>query len=486
MDSYAPYGGEFLAVPGVGQVALSWPGFTDDVSGVGGYQLAWSPSHFPTTCKADNVIYEGEDTEFVHMNLDVGVDQFYTLCASDAAGNVNKNIKVKALAIPEADPPEGFITALGPTATTKSTALIALEYSDESGVDSMCVGVNGSCATWLPYASQHKVALVGGQGAKTVSVVVRDTYGTQSAPQTIDYVYDASLPTDGNVTVTRADESVRLDMTGFSDAFTDVVGYIVGVSTGTHAPWSCSVDSPSTVYAGPEPTFTHSSLQNGVRYRYRVCAVDAAGNVSKGSYAEGVPAPELNGPSGSVAVVGSPAYVNALSVYLTFDTDDESAVTEVCLSNAPSCDDWRPLDDPIGWWLDYQGLSTKTVYAWFRDEWTNASTEPATYTVTLDTTAPAGGTLTAEPVASETGPVVAELQWGGFSDAVSGVDRYRMVWHKSIYPPSTCSVGGFGYEGPATSFTYLPSGPGTYSFRVCAIDQAGNMSAGVTAVAVLP
>jgi hypothetical protein len=94
---------------------------------------------------------------------------------------------------------------------------------------------------------------------------------------------------------------------------------------------------------------------------------------------------------------------------------------------------------------------------------------------------PVDGTLTATACTGQ-----AFLSWDGFSGTISD---YRLVYSTTSYPGTSCSNGTLIYEGTDTSFTHsnLTNGT-TYYYRVCAVDNAQNASAGAVANAtpVLP
>ena len=119
------------------------------------------------------------------------------------------------------------------------------------------------------------------------------------------------------------------------------------------------------------------------------------------------------------------------------------------------------------------GDGLKTVSVRFMN---SSGTVLGTYqaTITLDTTAPANGTLTITPAVK-----AFTLKWQGFSDAGSGIASYRLVMGTQLYPSCTATPL---YAGPNTSYVQggVVSGT-TYYYLVCALDNAGNISSGATA-----
>jgi hypothetical protein len=98
--------------------------------------------------------------------------------------------------------------------------------------------------------------------------------------------------------------------------------------------------------------------------------------------------------------------------------------------------------------------------------------------IILDTHAPTDGTLTATA-----GHAQVSLSWSDFSDAKSGIKNYKLVFSTGTYP-SSCAAGIEIYSGTGTSFIHTGRTNGIpYYYRLCAIDNAENISAGATASA---
>ncbi len=94
--------------------------------------------------------------------------------------------------------------------------------------------------------------------------------------------------------------------------------------------------------------------------------------------------------------------------------------------------------------------------------------------VASDTTAPTDGTLSATAGSSQV-----SLSWSNFSDS-GGIDYYKLVYSTSS-TPSSCSSGAQIYLGSGTTYTHTGLTNGTtYYYRICATDNAGNISSGAT------
>jgi hypothetical protein len=123
---------------------------------------------------------------------------------------------------------------------------------------------------------------------------------------------------------------------------------------------------------------------------------------------------------------------------------------------------------------------SRTVYAFFRDAFNNTSLA-ATDTIIFDATAPTNGTVTATLSGANV-----NVAASGVSDPGSGIASYRIVAQLGSLPAASCTNGTVLSEGPGTSTTHTAPGSGTWYYRVCATDNAGNTAAGATASVVVP
>ncbi|MFT3696412.1 MAG: S8 family serine peptidase [Kofleriaceae bacterium] len=94
-------------------------------------------------------------------------------------------------------------------------------------------------------------------------------------------------------------------------------------------------------------------------------------------------------------------------------------------------------------------------------------------TAKADSTPPTNGTATATPASGSIA-----LAWSGFADN-TGVTSYRVSVATGATAPANCATAI--YTGSATSYQHTGLTNGTaYSYRVCALDAAGNSSTGAT------
>jgi subtilisin family serine protease len=182
---------------------------------------------------------------------------------------------------------------------------------------------------------------------------------------------------------------------------------------------------------------------------------------------------DLTAPSGSITIDGG-AGVRTRTVTLTIAATDDVGVTQMCLSNTTTCTAWLAYATTRSWSLT-TGDGVRTVYAQFRDAQGRVS-ERVSDTIVVDTRAPANGTLTPTP-----GNGQLSLAWTGATDTGSGIAQYSLRFAPTT-APANCTAGTELYSGTDTSFTHTGLTNGTtYGYRLCAIDAAGNRSAGATA-----
>lgn len=120
--------------------------------------------------------------------------------------------------------------------------------------------------------------------------------------------------------------------------------------------------------------------------------------------------------------------------------------------------------------------------------------------VTSDDGSNSGGVLISQPVASNTGdirpPIMSRvqatsiaggvvLQWQAARDSQSGVSSYRVVYNEGARPPAPRCISGTplnqqaAVSGSTLSMAVTGLTPGQrYTFRVCALDAAGNVAFG--------
>ncbi len=100
-------------------------------------------------------------------------------------------------------------------------------------------------------------------------------------------------------------------------------------------------------------------------------------------------------------------------------------------------------------WALTAGDGGNTVYVAFGDKAGNWSL-PYSSNIVLDTTAPVDGFLTAT-----TGSSQVTLNWTGFTDALSGIASYKLVY-STVSMPGSCSTGTLLYRAEPAHHLFIP------------------------------
>jgi subtilisin family serine protease len=183
-------------------------------------------------------------------------------------------------------------------------------------------------------------------------------------------------------------------------------------------------------------------------------------------------------PTGSIRINNYDCCTNSSSVNLTLSAFDTDGVASMCISNTMTCSAWEPYAASKSWTLDInRGDGFYTVFAWFKDSLGNFNAYYWHDSILFDATVPLDGTLSAT---ERYGSLY--LLWSGFSDYPGRIDNYKLVYSSNSMP-ADCSSGNEIYYGPATFFYHTSPGSGpAHYYRVCATDNAGNISAGATTI----
>jgi hypothetical protein len=476
LDALAPTGGTLSATPANAQVQLSWTAATDANSGVASYKVqAATNSATAPTCTAGTTIYSGSALAFTHSGITNGTQYAYRVCPVDAAGNVGTGVTATARPAPEFDGPVGSVTInAGATYTNKAAVSLSLAATDASGVASVCISNTATCTTFTAFAATKAWTMANINGTATVRVWFKDIYGNVSASPVSDtIILDSTVPTASTISAVPSDASVTLTWTASTDASSGLAGYKV-VSALNTAP-TCAAGT--TVFTGTTLTTVVTGLTNGSLYAYRVCPFDTAGNFATGGTTTARPAPEFDGPTGSVVINAAAQYTNSRNVTLTLSATDVSGVAAVCISNtAAACTTFSAFAQTKPWALAVAS-GTATVRVWFRDTYGNVSAAAVSDTILVDTTPPASNTLSALVTSG-----AAALRWTASSDTGSGLAGYRLRFAPTRAP--TCTTGTEIYSGTELSFIHTGLTNGSvYAYRVCPFDVAGNAAAAGTVTA---
>ncbi|MFT5584359.1 MAG: hypothetical protein ACI9VR_001944, partial [Cognaticolwellia sp.] len=173
---------------------------------------------------------------------------------------------------------------------------------------------------------------------------------------------DQDLFTNGSVKTQVSPEMVTLRW-GRYVAHDGLESYLVVYSeTGDTTP-GCSLDTP--LYQGPDTRIQHATTGGGSLIAYRVCAVDLYGHVSNGTQAIAVTVSDSpNGDArGTIAINAQDLETTRLAI--TVSLTATPVITEVCVSETPSCDNWVAMVPELPWVLS-PGEGQRDLHAWFR------------------------------------------------------------------------------------------------------------------------
>jgi uncharacterized repeat protein (TIGR02543 family) len=462
------------------EMTFTWQGFSDATSGIGSYIIARSTTGIPTTCKS-GALYEVKGTSYVDKGLTLP-PYFYRLCAKDNAGNISTGLSIsRQISDTQIDftAPAGSIVINKPGELYTAIPKVTLTIHATDGIntsDKMCISNTPVCTSWVAYAPIRSWTLTNGDGLKTVYAYFRDKAGNSSTiPAIAGIILDSTAPANGTMTITPdSGNNLNLSWQGFSDATSGIANYIV--VAGTKATPSCNADP---LYSGPLTSFSHENLTLNTMYYYRVCAQDAAGNTSTGAMASKLVRSEYTPPAGTVIVNNEALYTNKTKVTLAIHADDHggSGVDKMCISNLSSCTSWVPYATDKDWILS-SGDGSKTVNIWFRDNNGNVNATPyQSNSIKLDTKAPKNGTLQISNTFN--------LTWSGFSDEPGGSGLKDYILVRSTIAAPACNTAAAINTSDATATLFDDHATAsvvgkTYYYRVCARDNAGNISTGTT------
>jgi subtilisin family serine protease len=255
-----------------------------------------------------------------------------------------------------------------------------------------------------------------------------------------------------------------ITMTGTSQASPHVAGAIAVLRSAF----------PSEALSASVARITDTGVQitdprnNILKRRFDLQAAIALNGGGGGAGSSGDTTP----PTGSVSIENGASAVSKGTVTLLISGSDASGVTQMCVSNTTSCTAFVAFSATKSWTLS-TGDGAKTVYVTLKDKAGNTSR--VSDSILRDGAAPTNSTLVANA-----GNGRVDVAWTAATDAASGVSSYKLVAATNVAPAS-CNSGSVVYTGSSRIAAHSPVANGTlYFYRLCAIDVAGNQSAGVT------
>ncbi len=380
LDLLPPVIGEVVAVPTAGGADLRWSGFTDAPSGLAAYRVVGQAGEIVPRCQnAEAFLYEGTATSFSVTGFSALERLSLRVCARDLAGNWSQGrpLRVQPTGDPDAPVVRRFVINADAAFVRDREITLSSVVDDASGVTQVCLSESATaaegCSPWRDYAPEMSFELSGGAGPKTLRAWFRDPHGNTSAVAADSTTFDRIDPENGAVQAEVQQNSVQLGWSGFEDALAGVVSYVV-VRGEDVAPDDCA--SGVEVGRGMMNQLLVPDLPP-MRYGFRVCAIDAAGNVSSGepvrATVRGAVVPpsitRLRGAGGAETFCDADA---ALELRATGDAE----ITRMCITESPEgCAYWAPFSETPTARLS-SGEGQKTLYAWVRDAEGVASEEP--------------------------------------------------------------------------------------------------------------
>ena len=262
------------------QITLSWTASTDNV-GVTGYQVERCQG---AGCTAFVLIATPTTTSYGDPGLTPGTSYSYRVRATDAVGNLSgySSVATATTTTPaDTTPPTATVTAPTEGATVAGTVTVTATATDNVGVVGVQFLLDGATLgtedTSAPYSLAWNTTTAA-NGPHQLAARARDAAGNQTTSLLV------------NVTVANADTTPPTPPTGLTasplsgtqitlswTASTDnvgVTGYQVERCQGAGCTAFVLIATPTTTSYG-DPGLTPRT-----RYRYRVRATDAAGNLS--------------------------------------------------------------------------------------------------------------------------------------------------------------------------------------------------------------
>jgi PKD repeat protein len=352
-----------------------------------------------------------------------------------------------------------------------------------SGVTGMRFSADGSTwpGIWTSYGTSAPYTLPAGDGLKTVYVQFQDGSGnissTSSASITLDTTapFPCSLAINGGALATNS-TSITLAMSAQDPAPGSGLRQMRFSKNPTdQTSWSAWQNYETGPIAAPWQLDAGDG-QKTVAAQFK----DVAGNVAQ---VQSTIILDTTAPATcSVTINAGAPYTNSPSIMLTISAQDPGSGVQSMRFRT------YDLFKFVDWtdWMAYATSKATSVFPGDGRKWVEAQFQDGagnlsnifSATIILDGTPPTDGALTAQG-----GDKQVSLSWSGFTDALSGINRYMLYY--STKPFTNLAEATKIYDGLALSYTHTDLKNGTkYYYRICAMDNAGNISPGVAADAV--
>ena len=442
------------------QINLSWTASTDNTA-VTGYKIYRNGTYAATATT----------TSYTDTGLTSSTSYSYKVSAVDAAGNESTQSATASATTKAAPDTTAPSIPAGLSASATSATQINLAWA--AATDN--VGVTG-----------YKIY----RGGTYLTTVTGTTYTNTGLTASTAYTYKVSaIDAAGN----ESGQSVAATATTKAPADTTAPSVPAGLSasatsaTQINLVWTAATDNVGVtgykIYrngtylaTSTATSYTNTGLTASTSYSYKVSAIDAAGNESGQSVAATATTqalPDTTAPSVPAGLSASATSSTQINLAWTASTDNVGVAAYKIYRGGTNIGTSRTTS-----YAD-SGLTASTAYSYKvsavdaagnesgQSVAATATTQPA---VVIDTTAPS---VPAGLTASATSSTQVGLSWTASTDnvKVTGYKVYR----------------GGALVATATTTTYADSGltPATaYSYKVSAIDAAGNESGQSSAASV--
>ncbi len=462
------------------RINLSWVASSDNVA-VNGYRVERCQGG---ACSGFVQVGTAIGGSYADSGLLSNTSYSYRVLATDTAGNLSGYSNVSSTATLSAD-----TTAPVAPAGLSANALSATQISVAWAASTDDVGVTGyqlercqgaGCFTFTPVASQTGINFndAGLTANTSYSYRVRATdaagnWSNYSNVATVSTpIVDTTAPSvpTGLTAVAVSNSQIDLSWVASTDNV-GVTGYQILRCTGSNC-------TPNTqVGTSTSTTYSDTGLATSTTYRYRVRAVDAAGNVSgisarvtRATLAESDTSPPA-APSGLAAITAGAA----VSLSWAAATDNVGVTGyELERCQGESCTAFILIASQAALAFTDASVVASTSYSYrvrARDLAGNIGNYSNVVSITVpapDTTAPSAPTLTAAAVSA----TQINLNWSGATDNVA-VTGYRL---------ERCQGAGcasFAQIAVTAGLLFNDTGRTantSYSYRIVAMDAADNQS----------
>ncbi len=453
-----------------GSLSLAWDAVNDPR--LAGYKVHYGSASGNYTASVD----AGNVTTTTVPNLADGATYYFAVTAYDGSlvqsGYSNEVVGT----VPAA--PVGAPVANFTASTTSGPAPLAMNFTSTSTGSISSYAWNFGDGTTS--ASQNPAKTYSTAGSYTVALTVTGPGGsnTKSVPSyiTVTTAADTQAPSvpSGLTGTATSSTSVSLSWNASNDNV-GVTGYRVERCLG-------STCSNFTLVASPTGTsYTDNGVAGGNTYRYAVKARDAAGNISAFSTIVNVTtpaAPDSTPPTAPASLTATASGSSTINLNWTAATDNVGVTgyrIERC--QGAGCTTFTQVATSTGTTFSNTGLAASTSYS-YRVRAVDAAGNAGAYSpvATAITAAAADTTPPTAPsgfTANASSSSAINLSWTASTDNV-GVTGYRVerctgancTGFAQVATPTTTTFGDTGLAGSTS-----------YSYRVRAVDAAGNLSA---------